>query len=92
MWPSRGARDGMTKVTPPFRAEVAPLTPVAAEELPGAGGAAASVRGPSYLSGRTTPRISIEPAPASVTLRPGRGACTIAPSPMYIPTWLASPW
>lgn len=45
-----------------------------------------------YLSGRTTPRIFIEPAPARVTLRPGRGAWTIAPSPTYIPTWLASAW
>ena len=45
-----------------------------------------------YLSGRTTPRIFIEPAPASVTLRPGRGEWTIAPSPTYIPTWLASAW
>lgn len=44
-----------------------------------------------HLSGRTTPRIGIDPAPASVTCRPGRGACTIAPSPTYMPTWLASP-
>lgn len=43
-----------------------------------------------YASGRTTPRICIEPAPVIVTVRPGRGACTTAPSPMYIPTWLAS--
>ncbi len=43
-----------------------------------------------YLSGRTTPRIGMEPAPATVTSRPGRGACTIEPSPMYIPTWVAS--
>ena len=49
------------------------------------------VPGP-YLSGRTTPRIRIEPAPASVTFRPGRGECTMAPSPTYIPTWLASLW
>ncbi len=43
-----------------------------------------------YDAGRTTPRISIDPAPAIVTFRPGRGACTIAPPPTYIPTWLAS--
>lgn len=43
-----------------------------------------------YASGRTTPSIGIDPAPAMVTVRPGRGACTIAPSPMYIATWLAS--
>lgn len=43
-----------------------------------------------HTSGRTTPRIGIEPAPAIVTSRPGRGAWTIAPSPMYIATWLAS--
>ncbi len=41
-------------------------------------------------TGRTTPRISIEPAPARVTFRPGRGACTIAPFPTYMPMWLAS--
>lgn len=46
----------------------------------------------AYLSGRTTPRICIVPAPVSVTCRPGRGACTIEPSPTYIPTWLASLW
>lgn len=45
---------------------------------------------PPHASGRTTPRIGIEPAPAIVTVRPGRGACTIAPSPTYIPTWVAS--
>lgn len=44
----------------------------------------------SYAPGRTTPRIGIEPAPASVTVRPGRGAWTIVPSPTYIATWLAS--
>ncbi len=43
-----------------------------------------------YASGRTTALIGIEPAPAIVTFRPGRGAWTIAPSPTYIPTWLAS--
>jgi len=43
-----------------------------------------------YLSGRTTPSIGIEPAPAIVTVRPGRGAWIIAPSPTYIATWLAS--
>ncbi|MET3984773.1 hypothetical protein ABIC27_002649 [Streptomyces sp. PvR034] len=43
-----------------------------------------------YASGRTTALIGIEPAPAIVMLRPVRGACTIAPSPMYMPTWLAS--
>ncbi len=43
-----------------------------------------------YASGRTTARIGMEPAPAIVTFRPGRGACTIAPSPMYMATWLAS--
>ncbi|MDF9814752.1 hypothetical protein M2266_003983 [Streptomyces sp. SPB162] len=40
--------------------------------------------------GRTTPRIRMEPAPAMVTFLPGRGACTIAPSPTYNPTWPAS--
>lgn len=48
------------------------------------------VTGPAPHIGRTTPRISIEPAPAIVTSRPGRGACTIEPFPMYIPMWLAS--
>lgn len=47
-------------------------------------------RAGGYLSGRTTPRIGIEPAPPIVTFLPGRGAFTIAPSPMYIPTWVAS--
>lgn len=59
---------------------------------PGAHGVGCLSPGMRYLSGRTTPRIRIEPAPAIVTFRPGRGACTIAPSPMYMPTWLASSW
>ena len=46
--------------------------------------------GRGHASGRTTAMIGMEPAPAIVTLRPGRGAWTIAPSPMYMPTWLAS--
>lgn len=50
----------------------------------------AVTRPPAYASGRTTALIGMEPAPAMVTLRPGRGAWTIAPSPTYIPTWLAS--
>jgi len=45
---------------------------------------------PRRQLGRTMPRISIEPAPATVTFRPGRGAWTIFPSPMYMPMWLAS--
>ncbi len=53
---------------------------------PGAG----ALPGRGYASGRTTALIGMEPAPASVTLRPGRGAWTIAPSPTYMPTWLAS--
>lgn len=51
---------------------------------------APGVRGAGYASGRTTALIGIEPAPAIVTFRPGRGAWTIAPSPTYIATWLAS--
>lgn len=45
-----------------------------------------------YASGRTTPSICIEPAPARVTSRPGRGAWTIWPLPTYMPTWVASAW
>lgn len=59
---------------------------------PGAG-LGARVAGPrhgGYASGRTTALIGIEPAPARVTFRPGRGAWTIAPSPTYMPTWVAS--
>ncbi|GHE00037.1 hypothetical protein GCM10010339_13400 [Streptomyces alanosinicus] len=37
--------------------------------------------GQAYASGRTTPRIGIDPAPPTVTVRPGRGAWMIAPSP-----------
>ncbi len=51
---------------------------------------AADRRRRRYASGRTTALIGMEPAPAIVMLRPGRGAWTIAPSPTYIPTWLAS--
>ncbi|MDQ0934389.1 hypothetical protein QFZ49_004329 [Streptomyces turgidiscabies] len=43
-----------------------------------------------HAPGRTTPSIGIDPAPAVVTVRPGRGACTIVPSPTYIAMWLAS--
>ncbi|RPK53652.1 hypothetical protein EES40_00550 [Streptomyces sp. ADI93-02] len=64
---------------------------VSSAYVPGAYVPSAYVPG-AYLSGRTTPRICIVPAPVSVTCRPGRGACTIEPSPTYIPTWLASLW
>lgn len=40
----------------------------------------------AHASGRTTARMGMDPAPAIVTVRFGRGACTIAPSPMYIAT------
>ncbi len=43
-----------------------------------------------HAPGRTTPSIRIDPAPVIVTVRPGRGACTILPSPTYIAMWLAS--
>lgn len=45
-------------------------------------GAPGRTRPDGYASGRTTPRIFIEPAPATVTVRPGLGECTIRPSPM----------
>lgn len=54
-----------------------------------AGSPARRVAAPDY-PGRTTPRIGIDPAPANVTWRPGRGAWTIVPSPTYMATWLAS--
>ncbi len=93
--PSRGARrtpdrrgvigDRRSAAGPPWGGR-----PPTAAQPPGGYGKRGSPR--RYLSGRTTPRIFIEPAPARVTLRPGRGAWTIAPSPTYIPTWLASAW
>ncbi len=41
-------------------------------------------------SGRTAPRIAIEPIGDTLMNAPGRGACTINPPPMYIPTCEAS--
>jgi hypothetical protein len=100
-----GTREGMTNVTSPGipAADGVPwVTRATSHEGPTGGGRALDAGrtgvgqasdGPSprgHASGRTTPRIGIVPAPASVTVRPGRGAWTIAPSPTYIATWLAS--
>ncbi|MDQ0843645.1 hypothetical protein QFZ68_003325 [Streptomyces sp. V1I6] len=81
----------MTNITPgarfapssAWRASLAKWGPCPAAVVPAAR---------RHLSGRTTPRMDIDPAPATVTFLPGRGAWMIAPSPMYIPTWLASEW
>jgi hypothetical protein len=75
-----GARFGPSSA---WRASLATWCPRPAAVVPAAG---------RHLSGRTTPRMDIDPAPATVTFLPGRGAWMIAPSPMYIPTWLASEW
>ncbi|CAK7287600.1 hypothetical protein SGPA1_50566 [Streptomyces misionensis JCM 4497] len=83
--PGTGLRqEAPVGVAPPERRRTGPpAAPAAGPRSPGRPLPSAGPGRPScHASGRTTPRIGIEPAPATVTVRPGRGAWTIEPSPM----------